>query len=622
MKHVKNYVAKVALVMTVLFAVSSCDIFDLDINKNPNAPTTVTPDLLLPQVMLNGSYGMQTLANNGDGFVGASITWNDSHGLQFTSFTGTWSYFYANILKNLDGVLKYVEANATVTDGLVDGAADGGPLARYYGVAQILKAYYFSALVDSWGDVPYFTAFNADNVATPEQNPVYDDAAAVYTDLLGLLDKAVTNLSVTSSINLGAADPIYGGSTSSWQRAARSLKVRLLLQVRNNPGAVGVTDVNAEIGALVTAGVISSTAQDWQFQYGTTNVPDYRHPWYQSGYAGATNNFTYMMHEQMVEMLVNKDPRWLLYYKRQTKTILNPDNPDERNTMPCVQTQGCTYGYVPLSAASVGKLYVGRDGFPPGDPNDTGDALVTTADPAALTTAEKEFLAGVFGRDRGDISGIPADPPLRTGMGTWPAAGFYDDVNPTIRKMGGNRAYAKGIFVMIGYYNMQLYLAERELVFGTTAAARTHFQNAMTAQMDKVYAFAQSIDASAISSTANAPANYKVVTPYSTATRDAYITARLAQFDAAATANGRMDVIMREAAIMNFGNGMDTWNSFRRTGLPVLTQPLVHTRQFTLRLPYSQTELTLNTNAPSPAPEWDNPANKLFWDNIGYQFPN
>ncbi len=619
MKHVKNYMAKVALVMTVLFAVSSCDVFDLDINTNPNSPTTVTPDLLLPQVMLNGSYGMQTLANSADGFIGASITTADSHGLAYTSYTGTWSYFYANILKNLDGVFKYVEANATVSGGLVDGAAAGGPLARYYGVAQILKAYYFSALVDSWGDVPYFTAFNADNVATPEQNPVYDDAAAIYTDILAMLDNAITNLGVTSSVNLGVADPMYAGSIASWQRAARSLKVRLLLQVRNNPGAVGVTDVSADIAALVAAGVITSTAQDWQFQYGTTVVPDYRHPWYQAGYGGAANNFTYMQHEKMVEMLVNKDPRWLLYYKRQTKVTLNPDNPDERNTMPCVQTQGCTYGYAPLSPSVMAKLFAGADG----DPGTPGDAVISSADPALITTLEKEFLAGVFGRDRGDISGIPADPPLRTGMGTWPAAGYYDDVNPTTRKMGGNRAYARGIFVMIGYYNVQLYLAENELTRagGSVAVARTHFQNAMTAQMDKVFAFANSIDGAAISSAANAPANYRIVTPYSTGARDAYIAARLAQYDAASAA-GKLDIMMREAAIMNFGNGTDTWNGFRRTGYPVLTAPLEHTRQFTLRLPYSQTELTLNTNAPSPAPEWDLPANKLFWDIIGYQFPN
>ncbi len=48
----------------LLFSVSSCDLFDLDINTDPNNPATVSPALLLTNVEVDGIAGMVGSFNN------------------------------------------------------------------------------------------------------------------------------------------------------------------------------------------------------------------------------------------------------------------------------------------------------------------------------------------------------------------------------------------------------------------------------------------------------------------------------------------------------------------------------------------------------------------------------
>ena len=53
-----------------LFSVSSCDLFDLDINTDPNNPSTVSPALLLNNVEVDGIASLVGNFNTtGMGFV-------------------------------------------------------------------------------------------------------------------------------------------------------------------------------------------------------------------------------------------------------------------------------------------------------------------------------------------------------------------------------------------------------------------------------------------------------------------------------------------------------------------------------------------------------------------------
>jgi hypothetical protein len=55
----------------------------------------------------------------------------------------------------------------------------------------------------------------------------------------------------------------------------------------------------------------------------------------------------------------------------------------------------------------------------------------------------------------------------------------------------------------------------------------------------------------------------------STGARDAYKTAVLTLYDAA-SATGKLEIIMTQKWIANFNYGVDSWNDYRRTGFPRL----------------------------------------------------
>ena len=108
-----------------------------------------------------------------------------------------------------------------------------------------MKAYYYSLMVDLWGDVPYSQAFKGD---AGIKEAAYDADDVIYADLFALIDKALVNFDLTSPVAV-RGDLIYNGVIAKWKKAAKSLKLRLLLQTSKvNPNA------KAEIEAVIAAG--------------------------------------------------------------------------------------------------------------------------------------------------------------------------------------------------------------------------------------------------------------------------------------------------------------------------------------------------------------------------------
>ncbi|MGB4973802.1 MAG: SusD/RagB family nutrient-binding outer membrane lipoprotein [Cyclobacteriaceae bacterium] len=574
MNRIRKYGSGLLMMVLMLFTVSSCDLTELDINKDPNNPAQASLSLLLTNVQLNASDVYADGLNNAAmGFMALNDSF-DGFNMTNSSFNNTWNYLYNNPLKDLDGILKATAAQR----------ADGAANPHYEGIAKVLKAYYFSLMVDLWGNVPYTEAFNGD---ADVQNlaPAFEDGASIYPKLITLLDEAVVNLAETSPVSV-TGDVMYGGSATKWTGAAKSLKLRLLLQMSRADASV----IPAIQTIVTNGGLISAAANDFQFTFGSVNNPDDRHPMYRDGYAGGEASYNYFGHQFMYEMLVPLttggtvpgDPRTPFYFKRQTKALLDPNDPTDKQTIPCSQRTDCTYGYFPLS-------------------NFVSEGVYNKPNAATLTTSQKEYLAGFFGRDRSDPSGIPNDNPIRTTVGLYPSGGLYDDVPETA---GGNKGRGDGIFPMITTWMVKLYMIEANLALGVALPgddARTLYRKAMEEQFAKVNSFV-SKDAGAVAIT--------------TAARDAYINAQLAKYDAAPN---KLGAVLKQAWFMNLGNGFELYNAFRRTGLPAgLQVPLQAPRQFALRLPYAQDEINLNPNTPTVA--FDSPANAVFWDVLKFQF--
>lgn len=582
MNRIRKYGTGLLMMVLMLFTVSSCDLTELDINDDPNNPAKASLSLLLTNVELNASATFADGLNNATmGFMALTTAYDD-FSMTNSSFNNTWNYLYSNPLKDLDGLLK-----ATAQQ-----RADGAANPHYEGVGKVLKAYYFSLMVDLWGSVPYTEAFAGD---AAEQNlaPAFEDGASIYPKLITLLDEANAHFEEASPVTV-SGDVIYGGDVDKWAAAARSLKLRLLVQVSRQDASVIPTIqamINASEADADADGLILTADQDFQFTFGTLENPDDRHPMYQDGYAGGEAAYDYFGHQLMYEMLVPLtpggsvpgDPRTPFYFKRQTDKVLNIDDPSDKQTMPCSQRTDCFYGYFPMS-------------------NVVSLGVYNNPDASTLTSTQKKYLAGFFGRDRSDPSGIPNDNPLRTTVGLYPAGGLYDDkAEPTGGKTQGR---GDGIFPMITTWMVKLYMIEANLALGVTLPgddARTLFQKAMQEQFDKVNSFA-SKDKDAVKMDA--------------AKRNAYINAQLAKYDGA---SNKLGVVLKQAWFMNIGNGFEVYNTFRRTKLPAgLQTPMQRPRQFALRIPYAQDELNLNPNTPSVV--YDLPANAVFWDVTPFQF--
>lgn len=544
---------KYTLLLMLSFWISSCELTDLDINDDPNNPRSASLNLLLSNALLRGSETFADDINqNLHSFVGIAAEQDiDGFDVDNTTYNLDWQELYYEPLKDVQEIINIAEAQ--------------GNNPYYLGVGQLLKAYYFSLMVELWGDIPYSEALKADAEEIIKY-PTYDDDAAIYQDIFNLIDAGIANLGENSVVEL-TGDPIYNGNISQWIKMGKSLKLRNLINTRQ------VQDNSAAIAALINEGdLILSGADDFTFQFSSINNPENenRHPWYVEAYTGSEYAFNYLGHQFMVEMLDFEDPRRPFYLKRQATSVLDQTIPSERQTTPCSQISGCVYSYLVLNPNMINRLYTVK-----------GKEFNQT------------FLAGFFGRDRADPSGAPADGALRTAIGVYPVGGLFDDVAEVA---AGNRGTGAGIFPMITSEMVKFYIMEAILTgeyAGTTADVREMLEDVINEHIDKVYAFGVENDPNGVPAVGDTLDPY-INKPIGEATTD-YVNLWLTRYDNASTDNAKLNAVLKQAWFTNFGNGFEIYNAYRRTGYPNDLQiPLNPTRDFALRLPYAQDDLNFN----------------------------
>ena len=568
----KNYYLFFALLLLV---VSSCEITDLDINTDPNNASEASLNLLLTSAQFEGVNTFAGGLNDATmGFQGINTS-NDDFNFTNSSWNGTWNFLYSGPLKDLEEIIS---------------GADPEVNPNYLGIAQIMKAYYFTTMVDLWGDVPYSEAFkgNAEETIT---EPVYDSGASIYADAFLLIDQGITNLAKSQGVSV-KGDIIYGGNLTRWRKAAKSLKLKLLINSRN------VNSNTAAIQSLISEGdLILSGSNDFQLRFSSLKNPDNRHPMYQAGYAGGEADYSYFGHQLMYEMLSSKDPRTPFYFKRQTTTILDPEDPTAKQTIPCSQRDDCVYNYFVTSSKVTNGIF--------------------GVDPDGLTDSQASYLAGFFGRDRSDPSGIPNDNPLRTTVGAYPAAGLFDK---SAGLTGGNKfGVGDGIFPIISSWMVKFWMLEAQIALNVNTGYTESdlLAEAIGDQMKKVISVGTSADPQASSDISNWPNLYSW--PIVFKTENEYINSIISDYPTSGSSNQRLNTVLKHAWFANFGNGFEGYNSFRRTGFPSNIQaPLQLIRQFALSFPYAQDEINLNPNTPQKA--YDSPSAAIFWDTLKFQF--
>ena len=190
----KNLILKTIIIALIAVGFTSCDDY-LDVNTPSEAVNVDEVDMatlmapVLQKTVYANYYTEATFGNysqyfGGYGYSAAGKTQNSS----------TWSTIYLSILPNIKVIKEKSDA---------EGAK------KYRAVAEIIEAINMGLAVDNWNNVPYSQATDPLETVYPE----YDSGQQVYTDIIALLDKAITALQGTddSGFSLGSEDLIYSG---------------------------------------------------------------------------------------------------------------------------------------------------------------------------------------------------------------------------------------------------------------------------------------------------------------------------------------------------------------------------------------------------------------------------
>jgi len=232
----------------VTLSLAGCEKNFLDVNTNPNSPTSATPNLVLPNATnYTAAEVNNTLNVLGNLWVG---NWGqapdflyfvpqEQYSVTPSTYNTSWVNLYDNAIKNYE----YVINNSASTQK------------NFVAVAQIMEAYSYQVLVDLWGDIPYTQAIKGTSVI----NPKYDPATAVYDSIMSLLNRGIANIDASAGqAALGTSDIVFPGSSlttemDKWKRFANTLKLRILIRQSLVPSRA----------AQVTAGFASLAGQSF-----------------------------------------------------------------------------------------------------------------------------------------------------------------------------------------------------------------------------------------------------------------------------------------------------------------------------------------------------------------------
>jgi len=546
-------------------ALFSCDktLDRLLVNPNSPSPDAANADLYLNQAQLGFAGFFNTASGFGMELTRMISMFGPRYDNTYTpqSYDGMWTTAYTNVIKHCNALIPIAEAEKKYV---------------HEGMAKVLKAYTLITLVDMFGNVPYTEA----NVGVDNLNPTADPGATVYAGAITLLDGAISDLGKTASATPGTQDLFFGGNATRWITAAKTLKLRALMNTR----LVDAT-AKAKIEAILTAGDLidnnANHSEDLEFKYSKKGSnPNSRHPRYNGNHTstGAGDYIgTYFMWSLAQEKGsgdANNDPRSRYYlYRQETNYAAVTEN-----TINCY-----------------GQAYPGHYATGLTNPYTGG----TYDMPFCL------LISGFWGRDHGDDSGIPPDGQLRTTVGVYPFGGRFDgSEGATVAvDFGGQGA---GIQPLWQSSFTEFLRAEYELVLNNnTANAKTRLENGVRYSIKKVIEFPASISYPGTISSTLVPDAARI---------DNYVNKVLAAYDNAATTSAKLNIIMKEYYMALWGNGVDAYNLFRRTNKPENIQYVVGEPDFKFINSHLYPSVFVNRNLNATQKTSVNSV-QVFWDN-------
>lgn len=299
----KKYLYKLMVITFAIFTISSCEKNYLDVNTDPNNPTEVTVDLVLPNGLGSTAYdlgnGFQILGGLWgqiwtQGPTASQYRGQEQYSINNTDYDNNWQNVFSTPLINY----KYL-----VDEGMETGRKN------YAAIGKIMMAYSFQYMTDLHGDIPFSEALQAES---GNIKPKYDSQQDIYDGLIKLADEGIALIDENTTDHPGADDLLYHGDMTQWRKFAQTLKLKIYLRQAYVRPAVA----EAGIKAMYSAGATFLSDEDEASVEFTTTLFN-QNPLFSTFQTLTTANLI-ASNTALQYLIDNNDPRVDVFYTRAT----------------------------------------------------------------------------------------------------------------------------------------------------------------------------------------------------------------------------------------------------------------------------------------------------------------
>ena len=290
---------KIFFALISLSIVSSCSNFE-KLNTDPNAATSVSPDMLATQV-LKDTYRFWN--PNPTDFSSGNLWCKHMARLDATSnpyqyYGSYWPYGGFGGLQKITNFKRMIEF------------AEGNPAKpSFEGLALFLKAWAGLYATLDMGDIPYSEAGMAEEGIL---RPKYDKQEDVFKQVLA--DFKAAEAKFAEGKDFGSCDIMYGGSAAKWRKLCNAMQLRVIQTISKKATA----EQKARFAEIVAANnLMTGNADNFQLVYSTnTNAT---HPFWN----GENQRILDAGSKLMVDALISLNDRRLFYFLEPAKAQIN-----------------------------------------------------------------------------------------------------------------------------------------------------------------------------------------------------------------------------------------------------------------------------------------------------------
>ncbi|MGN6615890.1 MAG: SusD/RagB family nutrient-binding outer membrane lipoprotein [Ilyomonas sp.] len=244
-----------------------------DLNVNPKAPTIVQGEMLFTNAEKAFTDLITTPNVNNGNFELFAQYWAETTYPQESQYIlnqrdnalNWWNGLYRDVIQDANRsiiLMRQQAADPTILE------EDKAAYVNKIAIAKIFRAYAFSFLVNTFGDVPYTEALQGRALTSPK----YDNQKDVYYAVLDTINASIAELNPDAG-GFETADLIYNGDIEAWIKFANSIKLKLGMIIADVDPTRAKTEVES-----ATPNVFTSNNDNALLPY-TTSPPNVNPIW-------------------------------------------------------------------------------------------------------------------------------------------------------------------------------------------------------------------------------------------------------------------------------------------------------------------------------------------------------